>query len=578
MAPTTTSPTYPSTLVEALDRLPDGDARGFRFLTLDREEKYFPYSAMRTEAQRRAAFLGNLETAPMYGVAGGKLNKGDTVALLLPENHEFVLTFLGASVGGFVPVPIYPGATFKVTGHYIETLAHILVAARAKVVVCNQRNLEVVQLLKELPETKDVVILVAEKDFEADAPAFTRPSVGPDDLCFLQFTSGSTSKPKGVAIRHRNLVANTTAFLGPGGLNAGALHGKPDDLGVSWLPLFHDMGLIGFVLGTLIVDLPVLLFPTTTFARSPRLWLELITKHKGTITYAPNFAYQLLAKRVTEKDLSSLDLSSLRVAGCGAEPIRARTLIEFASKLAPAGFDAKALLPSYGMAESCLAITFHRGGTSMRVDKVDPAAMREGKAVPSDADDALELVGCGIPFPGHELAIVDESGQPVGERVVGQILARGPSVNDGYFENPEATAESFKDGWLYSGDLGYLADGDLFICGRAKDLIIVNGANHYPQDLEWVVGDIEGVRRGNVVAFSIMKDGLEVLVMAAEGNSGDAARLRTEIAQVVQQNFGLTASHVAICAVGALPKTSSGKAQRKKTKAMFESGELQEHA
>ena len=203
--------------------------------------------------------------------------------------------------------------------------------------------------------------------------------------------------------------------------------------------------------------------------------------------------------------------------------------------------------------------------------------MRKGAAVASDAEDAIELVSCGVPFPEHELAIVDEDGNPVAERVVGQILSRGPSVNDGYYENTEATAESFKKGWLYSGDLGYRADGNLFICGRAKDLIIINGANHYPQDIEWVVGDLEGVRRGNVVAFSVMKNGLEALVLAAEGNSGDAARLRTEIARVVQETFGLTPMHVAICSVGALPKTSSGKAQRRKTKQMWETKELEEH-
>ena len=251
MAHTTASPSYPSTLIEALDRLPRDEGRGFRFFTLDREEKFFSWPVLRAEAHRRAAFLANAQTAAMYGLPGGKPAKGDTVALLLPENHDFVLSFLGASVAGLVPVPIFPGATFKVTGHYVETLAHIIVAARAKVVVCNQRNLEVVKLLKEREETKDVVILVAESDFSGEAPAFTAPKVSPEDLCFLQFTSGSTSTPKGVAIRHKNLIANTTAFLGPSGLNAGAVHGRPDDVGISWLPLFHDMGLIGFVLGTL---------------------------------------------------------------------------------------------------------------------------------------------------------------------------------------------------------------------------------------------------------------------------------------------------------------------------------------
>jgi fatty-acyl-CoA synthase len=468
-------------------------------------------------------------------------------------------------------VPIFPGATFKVSDHYVETIDTIMTAARARVVVCVGKNLEIIEKVKE--RRPDAIVVVADRDFTGQAPPFTPPVVRADDLCFLQFTSGSTSKPKGVMIRHRNLVANTTAFLGPAGLNR-----TPEDVGVSWLPLFHDMGLIGFVLGTLIVDLQAVLMPTPMFARAPRLWLELITKHRGTITYAPNFAYQLITKRVSDKDLSSLDLSSLRVAGCGAEPIRARTLVDFAEKFTRCGFDPNALLPSYGMAESCLAITFHRRGTPMVVDRVDAAQMKLGKATPSSADDALELVGNGIPFPGHEIRIADDAGNALGERQVGEIWSRGPSVNDGYFENAEATLESFGGGWLKSGDLGYQANGDLFVCGRKKDLIIVNGANHYPQDIEWVVGDIDGVRRGNVVAFSTMKDGLEQLVIAAEGNSGDATRLRDEITKVVSENFGLTPSSVSICPVGALPKTSSGKAQRRKTKSMWESGELEAHA
>lgn len=558
-------PSYPSTLVEALDRLPGGEARGFRFYGSDRQERYFPYQAMREEAHRRAAFLTALG-----------LRKGDCVALVLPENHEFVLTFLGASVGGLVPVPIFPRASFKGLEQYVDTLEHIVKASHAKAIVCMQQNREVVDRLREREGLASLAILDTETGFGGQAPPFRAPLITPADLCFLQFTSGSTNKPKGVMVKHGNLVANTTSFLGPHGL----AH-QPDDVGVSWLPLFHDMGLIGFVLGTLIVDLPVVLMPTPSFARMPRMWLELITKHRGTITYAPNFAYQLVTKRVTEKDLATLDLSSLRIAGCGAEPIRARTLIEFAEKFRPAGFRSSALLPSYGMAESCLAITFHQRGTEMIVDRVDPAAMKAGFARPCDAAgssaEVLELVSCGVPFPGHELAIVDEQGQPVGERIVGQILSKGPSVTEGYFENPEASAESFKNGWLWTGDLGYVAGGNTYICGRVKDLIILNGANHYPQDLEWAASEIDGVRRGNVVAFSVMKDGIEQLVIAAEGNSGDAARLRGEIAEAMQRSFGLTPAHVAICAVGALPKTSSGKAQRRKTRVMFESGELEEH-
>jgi fatty-acyl-CoA synthase len=560
----------PITLASALDRLPSGEARGFRFYGADRQERYFPYEAMRAEAHRRAAFLAALGC-----------EKGDCVALVIPENHEFVLTFLGASVGGFVPVPIFPRATFKGADQYVDTLEHIVKASHAKAVVCMQQNREVVDALKAREGLASLAIIDTETGFSGAAPTFHPPVITQDDLCFLQFTSGSTSKPKGVMVKHGNLVANTTAFLGPAGLAR-----TPDDVGVSWLPLFHDMGLIGFVLGTLIVDLPVVLMPTPSFARMPRMWLELITKHRGTITYAPNFAYQLVTKRTTEKDLAQLDLSSLRVAGCGAEPIRARTLIEFAEKFRPAGFRSEALLPSYGMAESCLAITFHPRGREMVVDRVDPAEMKRGRAVPvalssaterAASDEALELVGCGIPFPGHELAIIDEQGQPVGERVVGQIVSKGPSVTEGYYENREASDESFKSGWLHTGDLGYVADGQLFICGRVKDLIILNGANHYPQDLEWAASDIDGVRRGNVVAFSVMKDGVEQLVIAAEGNSGDTARLRSEIAEAIQRSFGLTPSHVAICGVGALPKTSSGKAQRRKTREMWERGELAEH-
>lgn len=551
----------PETLVEALYRLPGGEERGFRFLGLDRKERYYPYATMVAEAERRASFL-----------AAAGLERGDRVALLLPENHEFVLTFLGAAVGGFVPVPMYPQATFKAVDAYLDILAHIVEASDAAALVCMESNREVVAELEGRPEMEGRRVLSAPEAFDGAPPPFERARVDADDLCFLQFTSGSTSKPKGVMVTHANLVANATAFLGPQGLNR-----TPDDVGVSWLPLFHDMGLIGFVLGTLIVDLPVVLMQTAHFARMPRRWLELITEHRGTITYAPNFAYELVTKRVKDKDLERFDLSQLRVAGCGAEPIRAKTLEAFAARFGDAGFSPKAFLPSYGMAESCLAITFHPRGTEMVVDRVDPAAMRDGLAQPADGDEAIEVVSCGVPFPGHELRIVDEQGHDLGERQVGEILTRGPSVTPGYFRDEEATAEAIRDGWLHTGDLGYTAEGNLYVCGRLKDLIIINGANHYPQDLEWAVAELEGVRRGNVCAFSVVRDGTEQLVMMAEANRADAERLRREIARTIYADFGLQVTDVVISPVGTLPKTSSGKHQRRKTKLLYEKGELTAH-
>jgi fatty-acyl-CoA synthase len=551
------------TLVSAMARLRRGPGRGFTFVGRDREERFFAYEALESEAWRRAAFLQERG-----------LKKGDRAALVIAEPEDFVLSFLGCAVAGVVPVPVYPRASFKNADGYVEILAHVVRTSGARAVLCMEGNRDVVERIGEHGAAPEHVLAV-ESAFTGTAPSFSTPTIDERDLCFLQFTSGSTNKPKGVTVTHRNLVANASAFLGPHGLDR-----NDDDKGVSWLPLFHDMGLIGFVLGTLVKDIPVVLLPTETFARSPGLWLETITKHRGTITYAPNFAYQLVTKRVKDKQLEELELSSVRVAGCGAEPIRAATLKEFAQKFAPAGFRSTAFLPSYGMAESTLAITFHPVGTEMVVDVVDAEAMKDGVARPADASTRtpLEVVSCGVGFPEHEVRVVDEQGQPLPERRVGQVIARGPSVTEGYFENAEATAEALKDGWLQTGDLGYVADGNLYICGRLKDLIIIRGANHYPQDLEWSVGDLEGVRRGNVVAFSVMRDGTEELVIAAEANRADAERLRTEVARKIQQEFGLSPAHVAICAVGALPKTSSGKAQRRKTKALFEAGDLGEHA
>ncbi len=544
----------PTTLAAALREIPRREGRGFTFVRPDRSERFFPYEELYQEAARRGHHLRGLG-----------LNKGDRLALVCPDGAEFVLSFLGAVLQGIVPVPIYPRATFKAIDAYVDILSHVTEAADARFVLTQEATAPFVAKVEERTKAKALVTEQVFRGSPAEAP--TPEEVRPDDLCFLQFTSGSTSKPKGVIVRHSNLVANASAFLGRAGLNR-----VDADVGVSWLPLYHDMGLIGFVLGTLICDIPVVLLPTASFARNPRLWLDAISRHRGTITFAPNFGYQLAAKRVRDRDLSELDLSSLRVAGCGAEPIRAKTLRDFAARMAPAGFRGEEVfLPSYGMAEATLAITFHPHGAPLRVDRVDPDAMRSGLATPAAAAaGSLEVVGCGVPFPGHGVRIVDEAGAPVGERQVGHVQASGPSVTDGYFRDSAKTSESFDEGWLRTGDLGYWADGHLFICGRSKDLLIIHGANHYPQDIEWAVGDLEGVRRGNVAAVGMQTDAGEELGLVVEGSSRDAERLTQEIRQLLVARFGLQPRAIRIVPVGSLPKTSSGKLQRQKARSLLE--------
>lgn len=549
-----------STLVEALSQLPADPARGFRFRALDGQERDFSWREVAQEATRRAQLL-----------LGSGLRKGDRLALVIAEPHEFVLTFLGATFAGIVPVPIYPRASFKAKNAYVETVSHIVRAAGARGIVTLSSTRAVVD--EVLAHVALERVLSADEFFVGQAGHGDLPDIAPDDLCFLQFTSGSTSMPKGVVVTHANLVANADAFLGPHGLDR-----KPEDRALTWLPLFHDMGLIGFVLGTILHDIPTTLLPTEAFARRPTMWMEAMSKERASITFAPNFAYGLAVKRSRDKDLEGLDLSCVRIAGCGAEPINPQVMRAFGERFAQVGFPLTSLMPCYGMAEATLAISFHAHGTAMRTDRVSATGMQNRRAQPANgADDSVELVSCGPAFPGHSVKIVDEQGQELPERAVGEIITSGPSITAGYYGNPEVTAESYRNGYLHTGDLGYIADGNIYVCGRIKDLIIIRGANFYPQDIEWSVAEVEGVRRDNVVAFSVVQDGEEKLVISAEGNSADATMLRKAIAAKVTETHALTAAHVSIVRVGSLPKTSSGKIQRRRTKALFEQGLLEEH-
>lgn len=552
------------TLVSCLANTPRGTQHGFRFRALDGTERYYAFEALEAEAHKRAGQLQALD-----------LKQGDRLALVIADPAEFVLSFVSATVAGVVPVPIYPRASFKAKNAYADTVSHIVATSGAKVLLTTESTKPVVdEVFTQHPSLARLCTVEQLAQLPEQAPRL--PSVQSSDLCFLQFTSGSTSLPKGVMVTHENLLANARAFLGPTGVNP-----TLEDLTVTWLPLYHDMGLIGFALGGIVCSVPTLIMPTEAFGRRPNIWLETLHEKRGTLTFAPNFAYALATKRARDKDLENLDLSHVRIAGCGAEPINPKVMSEFAERFARCGFRKEALLPAYGMAEATLAITFHPRDTAFVTDRVSVAAMQRGEAqkLDSDASDqALELISCGVAFPGHEVRIVDEQGNALPERRVGEITTRGPSVTQGYYKNPEATADSWRDGWLHTGDLGYLAEGNLYICGRLKDLIIIRGANYYPQDIEWSVAEIEGVRRDNVVAFSVQRNGEEALIVAAEGNSSDAEQLRKAIASKVSETCGITVGHVAIVRVGSLPKTSSGKVQRRRTKSLFETGELEEHA
>lgn len=530
--------------------------RAVTFVRVAGEERVVSYPDLWMEAKRRAHAL----------LAQG-LKKGDRVALVLPEPDEFVLTFIAALTAGVVAVPIYPPQTLAKMGAYGDTVRHVLEASGARLLVTSEalRPLIVEHL------AGDASRVVLEREVR-EAPGFTGADPEPvslDDLAFLQFTSGSTSRPKGVMVTHKNLSVNSHAIMFDG------LKSTPADKGVSWLPLYHDMGLIGFVIAPLYALVQVMFLPTMAFIRRPSLWLDAIHRFRGTITFAPNFAYALATRAVTEGQSKSWDLSSMRALGCGAEPIQADVLRGFLDRFARQGLKPESILPCYGMAEATLAITFADIDAKLITDRVDLDSMRAGKAKPANGAAALELVACGKAFPGHEIAVVAPDGRHLGEREVGEVWLRGPSVTAGYFGNPEATEETFGGGWLRTGDLGYVAEGQLYICGRAKDLIILNGKNYYPQDVERIVSRVDGVRDGQCVAFSRLDaGGGEIGVVVAESRKNTAG-IAANIISAVRAELGLTISEVHFIKRGTLPKTSSGKVRRRECKRRLEQGELE---
>lgn len=498
------------------------------------------------------------------------VRKGDRILVLLPTGFEFVTTFLGAQFLGAIPCPTYPPSGLRVE-MAIDRLCHVAEHAGARFCVTNRRiHAFLGELAMRVPTLEKIVDV---EDLPARAERKLHPVVGPEDAAFIQYTSGSTGKPKGVFLSQANVVHNIHAI----GL---ALQIHRGDVTVSWLPLYHDMGLVGTLLFSIYWRIPLVLLSPVSFLLKPSRWLWAIHRHRGTLSPAPNFAYALCTRRVKPAEREGLDLSSWRLAMNGAEPVSYRTIVAFQRMYAPHGFRPEAMLPVYGLAESTLAVTFPPLGRLARYETVDRAALANGHVRAGSGAGSMAIVSVGTPVPGHEVVVVDEHGEPLPEHEVGHILVRGPSTMRGYYRDAAATEAILRGGWLWTGDLGYFSQGELYVTGRAKDLIILRGRNVYAEDLEAVAERVDGVRQGGAVAFAVYdeEEARDVVVMVAETSVADEKlreRLVKEISQRVAEHCDVRLDEVVLVRPRTVPKTSSGKKQRSLCRELYLKHELE---
>lgn len=516
------------------------------------------------------------ETAHLAaGLQAQGLKKGDRVGLVLIDPQDFILTFYACLRAGIVAVPLYPPMSMADLDAYIEKLTRICSDAGCKMLIASTRIHKVLwQVVSRVPEMKTLLDVEALGKHKA---TFNAPAIDPEELAFLQYTSGSTSDPKGVMVTHANLYHNIHGLTRKETLDLG-----PNDTTVSWLPQYHDMGLIGFVIAPMLISMNAVFIPTISFLKRPNRWMDAVHTYRGTATFCPPFALGLAARRARPAQLEKWDLSCLRFVGVGAEPIQpdgARQFTELFSE--HCGLVKNAVLPAYGMAEATLGMSIKYVHDTMRTIHIDHDLFQEEKVVklvePNDA--SAEHVSCGPVLPEHEIGAFDEDGNQLPEGVEGELWFRGPSVAQGYWNNEEGTREAFRaDGWLRTGDLGFIFDNEVYVSGRVKDLIIVNGRNIHPQSLEWPLYNIEGVRPGNVVAFSCRGKTTEEIILCIETRPDAPEDLEQTVRNTIVRAFGVPVEKVVLLQAGQLPKTSSGKLQRRKTRDMYLSGELERNA
>ncbi|WP_425410433.1 fatty acyl-AMP ligase [Hyphococcus sp.] len=554
-----------STICEALDYAAQGET-GYNFFNLRGEATaVLTYKDLREEAKMLARKLA------------GRFERGARLAVIAETSPEFIVTFFACQYAGLVPAPMPMPVNLGGKDGYITQIRQMIAGAKAAAAVGPETLREFLDEAASRVPGAEVLSFtdLAELDDADEEPT----PFGPDELCYIQYSSGSTSAPKGVIGVQRSVCANLTAIAHDG------MYIQPGDRASSWLPLYHDMGLIGFVLTPMAGQTSVDFLATSDFVRRPLLWLRIITENKCTITYSPSFGYELAAKRSARIEPGAIDLSRLRVAGIGGDMVRPEALNAFAEAFEPVGFNRNAFTPSYGMAEATLAISFPELGAPVTVDEVDMRHYtRSGVAQPASAVTSPEhkrgFVLCGRPLPGHDIEVRDENGAAMGERSVGRIFIKGPSLTTGYFSDAEASDAIFDGEWLDTGDMGYFLDGQIVITGRAKDLIIINGRNIWPQDIEWAVEKVDGVRGGGVAAFSIDDGGSERIVVIAERRGLDAdalAALKREVSVVVQNAVGAPAE-IVLARPHSMVMTSSGKLSRAKMRQKYLAGAFTEDA
>jgi fatty-acyl-CoA synthase len=521
--------------------------------------RVYPYAEMRADALVMARRL----------IAGG-IGREDRVALIAETGPDFAALFCACVYVGAWPVPLPLPTTFGGKDNYIDQLAIQLMSSDPKILIYPEEIAE----MASAAAARQGCEATSWQDFATrPAPDCTLPAASPDDICYLQYSSGSTRFPTGVAVTHRALLHNlyghsTTMNLGT------------NDRCVSWLPWYHDMGLVGCLLSLIANQVSGDYLKPDAFARRPLAWLDMISRNRGnTLSYSPTFGYDICARRISSQSNVNerFDLSRWRIAGNGADMIRPDVMQNFVNAFAPAGFRAASFTPSYGLAEAVLAVTVMPPGEGIRVELVEEERLSGAPRDLSRPARYRAIVNCGKPLPDMEVEIRGEDGALRGDHQIGKVWCRGPSVMHSYFRNEEATSDCLQDGWLDTGDMGYTAKGYLFIVGRAKDMIIINGKNHWPQDIEWAVEQLPGFNHGDIAAFAIeMENGEEapaVLVHCKVSDPEERLRLRDQIADKVRSVTGMSCI-VELVPPRTLPRTSSGKLSRAKAKKLYLAGEI----